>query len=317
MVIVDRSKSLIVEPRTSISEEALDHIGMSSYSNIPQISKSYEAIFEILWNFAKMYNLIDKSYARLKTHEKMQREFIDIVAHELRTPLQSILGLTEIVKLRSNERDNKKLLETVLDNGSKLHRFIENILTATKLEGFVSNMPREVFNLNTLLNNIIDNYRKRFENLDKSSVPHKKEILFDCKGFDFELLVKANKIQLSMVITNIIDNAINFIPQNQKGYISITVEQKSNEAVIQVKDNGDGIDPEILPRLFTKFATKSFYGSGLGLYNCRKIIHMHQGGIWAQNNPQNEQGATVSFSIPLYSSSVHPSDPSPTTKKLL
>lgn len=102
-----------------------------------------------------------------------------------------------------------------------------------------------------------------------------------------------------MVITNIIENAINFIPLNQIGLISIIVLKKGKDVIVNIKDNGEGIHPEILHRLFTKFATKSFYGSGLGLYNCRKIIHMHRGGIWARNNAPNEKGATFSFRLPV------------------
>jgi two-component system, OmpR family, sensor histidine kinase VicK len=106
-------------------------------------------------------------------------------------------------------------------------------------------------------------------------------------------------MHISMVITNILENAINFIPIKQKGLISITALQKGKEVIVNIKDDGEGIHPEILHRLFTKFATKSFYGSGLGLYNCRKIIHMYHGGIWGRNNPPNEKGATFSFRLPL------------------
>lgn len=102
-----------------------------------------------------------------------------------------------------------------------------------------------------------------------------------------------------MVVTNILENAISFIPLKQKGLITITVSQSGKDVIVHIKDNGEGIHPEILHRLFTKFASKSFYGSGLGLYNCRKIMHMYHGGIWAKNNPPNEKGATFSFRLPL------------------
>ncbi|WP_148686108.1 sensor histidine kinase [Candidatus Nitrosocosmicus hydrocola] len=298
MVVVDKSRSIVIEPKESRSKNALDYIGMSSYSNSSQISKSYATMFDTLWNYAEMFNLFEKSYERLKTQDKMQREFIDIVAHELRTPLQSILGLTEIVKSRAKDEE-RDLLETVTENGARLHRFIENVLTTTKLEGFTSNNPRDIFDLNVLILDIVNNYQTRFRNMTKATLSDTKEIQFKCQGFDQVHKVKANKLQISMVISNIIDNAINFIPAKQRGWIIISVEQKDKTVLVQIKDNGEGIHLEILPRLFTKFATKSFYGSGLGLYTCRKIIHLHHGGIWAQNNPQNEQGATFSFSLPL------------------
>jgi two-component system sensor histidine kinase VicK len=305
MVIVDKSKSIMVEPKESQSENALDHIGMSSYSNSSQISKSYATMFDTLWNYAEMFNLFEKSYERLKAQDRMQREFVDIVAHELRTPLQSILGLTEIVKGRTKEIENRDLLKTVTENGARLHRFIENVLTTTKLEGFLSNIPKDIFDLNILIMDIVDNYRTRFQNINVSPMPNTKDIHFNCQGFGDEHRVNANKLQISMVMSNIIDNAINFIPPKQKGLISITVKQNGNDVIVRIKDNGEGIHPEIFPRLFTKFATKSFYGSGLGLYTCRKIIHLHRGGIWAQNNPSNEKGATFTFSLPLINSSKH------------
>ena len=228
----------------------------------------------------------------------MQREFIDIVAHELRTPLQSILGLTDIAKSRTREKEVKQLLGIVDESGVRLQKFIENILTTTKLEGLVSNNQRETFDLNILIKDIVENYQTSLLNMRKSLTSDVKNVYFNYKGFKEEHLIHANKLQISMIISNIIDNAINFIPIKQKGLISITIEKNHNDAIVHIKDNGEGIHPEILDRLFTKFATKSFYGSGLGLYSCKKIIRIHHGEIWAQNNSENEKGATFSFSLP-------------------
>lgn len=300
MVIVDKCRSLVIEPKESQSDSAIDHIGMASYSNSSQISKSYATMFETLWNYSKTFSLIEKSFESLKLHDKMQREFIDIVAHELRTPLQSILGLTEILKARTKEKETRDMLVTVNENGVRLHRFVENVLTATKLEGHLSKLPRETFDLNSLIKETIYIYRERIENMKKSKMLNSKGIRFEHKGFDRAYNVNASKLHISMVLTNMLENAINFIPATEKGLISITVAHRGKEVIVHIKDNGDGIHPEILHRLFSKFATKSFYGSGLGLYNCRKIIHLYHGGIWAKNNPPNEKGATFSFSLPLH-----------------
>lgn len=299
MIIVDKCKSIVIEPKEADSDNALAHIGMASYSNSFQISKSYATMFESLWNYSKMYDLIEKSIERLKTHDRMQREFIDIIAHELRTPLQSILGLTEILKSRTKEKEIKDILVTINENGARLHRFVENVLTATKLEGYFSKIPRETFDLSSLLKEIVDLYKERFDNMKRSNVPNSKQIHFECKGFEKVCMVSAHKLHISMVVTNILENAISFIPLKQKGLITITVSQSGKDVIVHIKDNGEGIHPEILHRLFTKFASKSFYGSGLGLYNCRKIMHMYHGGIWAKNNPPNEKGATFSFRLPL------------------
>ena len=137
------------------------------------------------------------------------------------------LGLTYILKERTEEKVSKELLETIAENGARLHMFIENVLTATKLQDFLSNISKDVFDLSVLIDEIVDSYKIRFQNLTKSSLSAIKEIRFDCKGLEQECKVKANKFQISMVITNIIDNAINFIPDTQKGLVSITVEQRT------------------------------------------------------------------------------------------
>lgn len=300
MLIVDKSKSVVIEAKESKSNNVIDHIGLSSYSNSPQISRSYATIFDVLWNHTDTYNFLKESYERLLIQEKMQKEFIDIVAHELRTPLQSILGLTDLVKNKTEEKENKEILEIVVDSGGRLHKFIENILTATKLEEGISNYSYEIFDLNEVIVDLVNNYQSKLQNLHNLSAPYAKEIDFNLQGIGSEFKINADKLQISMVISNIIDNAINFIPKEQKGLISITSKKQGNDVVVHIKDNGDGIDPDILPKLFTKFATKSFYGSGLGLYNSRKIIHMYNGGIWAKNNSTKEGGgATFSFKLPL------------------
>ncbi|MGD9672594.1 MAG: sensor histidine kinase [Candidatus Nitrosocosmicus sp.] len=299
MVIADRRKSLVIEPNESNSDNPLDHIGMSSYSNSLQISKSYATIFETLWNYSKMFNLIEKSFERLKVNDSMQREFIDIVAHELRTPLQSILGLTEILKNRTKDKETRDLMMTINENGVRLHRFVENVLTATKLEGYISKFAQETFDLSSLIKELVDVYGERVESMKRSNMPNSKEISFKYKGIDKPYQVHANKLHISIVITNILDNAINFIPVSKKGLILIRIMQRGKDVIVSIKDNGQGIHPEILHRLFTKFATRSFYGSGLGLYNCRKILHLYGGGIWARNNPPNEKGAVFSFRLPL------------------
>ncbi len=302
MVVVDRCKSVVVEQRETQSDDLLDYIGISSYSDSSQISESYAVMFDSLWKYVQTSKILEKSLQRLQTYDNMQREFIDIIAHELRTPLQSILGLTDIVKEHTKEKESKELLSTIAENGARLHSFIENVLTATKLEGYLSDTSKDVFDLTMLIIEIVDNYKIRFQDLTKLPLSTRKEIRFDCKGLESEFVVKANKFQISMVITNIIDNAINFMRDAQKGLISITLEHSGDEVTVHIRDNGEGIHPEILPRLFTKFTSKWFYGSGLGLYTSQKIIFRHNGVLWGQNNPQNEGGATFSFRLPLVDS---------------
>lgn len=114
-----------------------------------------------------------------------------------------------------------------------------------------------------------------------------------------DIFVMADRSRLYQVIANLLDNAIKF---TKEGFIDIILQKrvKNNEAVVIVRDTGIGIDPEILPRLFSKFATKSeTCGTGLGLYISKGIIEAHGGRMWADNNKEDQKGATFYFSLPL------------------
>jgi two-component system, OmpR family, sensor histidine kinase VicK len=119
--------------------------------------------------------------------------------------------------------------------------------------------------------------------------------------FKDDVLIYADRSRLNQVISNLLDNAIKFTNEDKvDGNITITVEKEGgNYVVVSIKDTGKGIDSEILPRLFTKFVTKSGTGgTGLGLFISKSIVDAHDGKIWAENN-KNGNGATFSFSIPL------------------
>jgi signal transduction histidine kinase len=121
--------------------------------------------------------------------------------------------------------------------------------------------------------------------------------------------VEADKERITQVMTNLLNNAVKFTKESTSGSdddgggtISITAAEKKengqNAVLVTVKDTGTGIDPEILPSLFTKFTSKSYQGTGLGLFISKNIIEAHGGKIWAQNNPDGK-GATFIFSLPI------------------
>jgi signal transduction histidine kinase len=117
-----------------------------------------------------------------------------------------------------------------------------------------------------------------------------------------KLFVEADRGRITQVISNLLSNAIKF---TEKGTIFVNSEKKKDHddqviVVASVKDTGIGIDPEILPILFSKFSSKSFQGTGLGLFICKSIIEAHGGRIWAENNARNgEKGATFYFTLPI------------------
>jgi signal transduction histidine kinase len=232
----------------------------------------------------------------LKRNHDMQREFINIAAHELRTPVQSIIGYFEMVK---NFPENfKKYLEPLERNSQRLYQLTEDILDIAKIESGNLKLNREKFDIYQLVKESTDEFgsrvRKGKENefftlrLDKNIQP-------DHNG---KLLVYADRDRIQQVISNLLNNAHKFT-ENGKITVEIKKTENDNKQVkISVHDEGKGIDKEILPRLYEKFATKSRTGTGLGLYISKNIVESHRGTIRGYNN-QDGKGATFEFILPL------------------
>jgi signal transduction histidine kinase len=291
--ILDREKTIVWEIKDDTSLNFIDALGIAIFIESKSTAISYALIFDSLWNQTNLYEQLQMAYENLKLHEKMQKEFIDSVAHELRTPLTPIIGLTERVKDNLKDEEQVQLLDIVIENGKKLHALSENVLDVTRIEGNLVRLNKELFDVNQLIVEVVKNF--------ESSIRKDKQVNFLYNNSK-ECYVYADKQRIAQVISNLLDNSIKFIFNKRGGLISITVEQKKEDGIdviiVCIKDNGEGIHPEIFPRLFTKFATKSFYGTGLGLYICKNIIKMHSGRIWAQNN-KDSNGASFLFSIPL------------------
>jgi len=257
---------------------------------------------------------LEVSNEQLKIHDRMQKEFIEIAAHELRTPIQPILGFSKIVKDKIKDKDLKDLLDIIIKNANRLKRLTEDILEVTRIESNKLYLNKEPICIGELLHCIIKEFQHNLKNNNNN-----KNIKFNLhfKSIDSnKIIVVADKNRISQVISNLINNSIKFISKEYQnddldGIITIIVDKskindsynKNNDNVndgiiVTVKDNGKGIDSEIFPRLFTKFASKSFQGTGLGLYICKSIVEAHDGKIWAENN-KDGKGATFSFILPL------------------
>jgi len=295
ILTVDRKVSFVVELKDDSKITIAEAIGQATYSNSESTVLTYTVLFDALWNQTALYE-------QLQVHDRMQREFIDAVAHELRTPLIPIIGLTKHVIDNPYDERQRELLDVVLYNGMRLQTLSENVLAVTKLEGNQLKLSKETFDLGLVILDVVKGYELSLRKIRDANVQNSKKILFHLDGIDKRKhIVYADRYRITQVITNLIDNAVNFI-LDKAGLISISLEKiKENDidfVVVQIRDNGEGIHPEILSRLFTKFATKSFYGTGLGLYICKEIIEMHQGKIWGNNNDDG-QGATFSFMLSL------------------
>jgi signal transduction histidine kinase len=255
---------------------------------------------------------------QLKMQEKMQKEFINVAAHELRTPIQPILGLSEILRSRlakGPEWQGQDLLDIIIRNAKRLQRLAEDILDVTRIESQSLRLKKEQFSLYEMVSNIVEDYRNQIAktNTGTSSDNSYKGITLILMPSKDDLTVEADKNRIAQVISNLLSNAIKFTRQepNEDKELSkdvknilITVEKNDtqNEVTVSIRDAGIGIDSEILPRLFSKFASKSFEGTGLGLFISKSIVEAHGGKIWAENNSGNRlesSGATFRFSLAL------------------
>jgi len=224
----------------------------------------------------------------------MQKEFINIAAHELRTPIQPILGLTGELLRSNNSRHRRsaaeqdELLDVIMRNAKRLHRLADDILDVTKIESESLNIKKEWFNLNDVIANIV----KKSQQGDLIKLVYQPRDIF----------IEADKARIAQVVSNILNNAVKFTitKVNEEGNATININAEKvddGQTLVSIKDTGISIDPGIMPRLFEKFASKSYQGTGLGLYICKSIIEAHGGKIWAENNADGK-GATFSFTLP-------------------
>ena len=241
------------------------------------------------------------SNLKLQEKDKMQIEFINIAAHELRTPLQPILALTDLLSQGIKDNEQLHLLHMISRNAKRLKRLSDDILDITKIESNTLSLNKEQFSLDELIPEVIKDFKNN---------PNHKQIRFEYNNLVNKYTLFADKNRISQVLSNLIENSVKFI--DGKGMISVTVEKKEDDKsnhisietntkemiFVTVKDDGKGIDKEIMPKLFTKFVTKSFQGTGLGLYISKKIIEAHGGSLSADNNLDGK-GATLCFSLPL------------------
>jgi signal transduction histidine kinase len=225
---------------------------------------------------------LQEAVEQLKDHDRMQREFINVAAHELRTPTQAIIGYSDLFYLRPESREES--IKAISRNAERLESLTRDILDVTRIEGNRLDLNKEKFDISEVVASAIEDTRRRVNdsNIKFEYAPRK-------------IPVEADRMRISQVISNLINNAVKFTKQ---GTVYISTENKDSQVVISVKDTGPGIDPEIMPRLFTKFTSKSQTGTGLGLFISKSIIEAHGGGIWAENN-KDKKGATVAFRLPL------------------
>jgi signal transduction histidine kinase len=252
------------------------------------------AVVMLQWNknlektIAQRTALLMEANEQLTVHDKLQREFINIAAHELRTPLQPILGLSEILESKFGERSEE--MKVIARNARRLERLTQDILDVSKIESGALTLNIQTMDLDEVISSVITDYRNNLANTIGAENA-KVKINYEPK----KLMVKADRERVRQVISNLINNALKF---TKEGEIIVKTQVIDGFARIMVKDTGSGIDPEVMPRLFQKFVTKSEKGTGLGLYIANSIVQAHGGRLWAEDNADGK-GATFTFTLAL------------------
>jgi signal transduction histidine kinase len=305
ILLIDNSKVL------TISDEDDGLTSIAVYSDNKSLANNFGSLLDSLWNETEMLKSIivakndladlNKQLAdaneQLMLHDRMQSEFINLAAHELRTPAQAILGYTELALMETDENhtiDSKKggYIAAAYRNALRLQRLTKEILDVTRIENQSLKLNKELLNLNDIILTAIDDL---VIHTIKDSYKKYNNIKLRYEPIENDIFIDADRSRLTQVISNLLRNAVKF---TNEGTVTINAEKKEDHVLVNIKDTGSGIDSEIEPRLFTKFATKSESGLGLGLYISKSIIEAHGGKIWGENN-KDSNGATFTFSLSL------------------
>ncbi|HZD33926.1 MAG TPA: HAMP domain-containing sensor histidine kinase, partial [Nitrososphaeraceae archaeon] len=274
MMVVDNSKSIVWELKDDTLKDPYQAGGIATYSNIPSVASSYASIIHIIRKQLDLYEQLKDSNERLEmlnkqleSHNMIQQEFINIAAHELRTPIQPILGLSEIALARNkkasddNDPQLKETLEVITRNAKRLHRLTDDILDVTRIDSKILKLNKEPVDIDEVIDNVINDFRNRVNSHgDKQTKPvkitghlNRSEYVRSPK---FSNLI-CDKNRVIQIISNLVSNAVKFSLENGVITISREVSEDDKSIVISVIDRGTGIDPDILPRLFSKFSTRS------------------------------------------------------------
>ena len=312
ILVVDRKISLVMEKVDDSKESFVEAVGLSTYSTSEPTIMSYVSIFENFWNQIELYDELKESKEKLeatneqlKEHDKMQREFINIASHELKTPTQAILGYSTLIQRHPERRD--EMIRAIERNAIRLQSLTNSILDVSRIDSQTLKLNKEKFNINEKIRNVVEDIKSKGDEI---------EIAFTDPKVD-PIVVEADKIRIYEVISNLLINAIKFTKKSNSnssnGISTITIftDIKSNQAykkgssnsdveevIISIRDRGMGINPNVQEKLFSKFVTTSETGSGLGLFISKGIVEAHGGKMWAENNADGK-GATFAFSLPL------------------
>jgi len=275
---------------TSLFDENGNLIGRTvALTDLTDIHKARQSLQEREACLREQFEELKKLNKKLEVQDRMQKEFINVAAHELRTPIQPIIGLAEVLREKKGDISSQtNLIDIIIKSGKRLQRVAENILDVTRIESNSLKINKERLNIRDLIYDLLQDFHYHLHSNYKEK---DLELKFEAKE---DIFVTADRSRLTQVIMNLFSNAIKF---TDKGVIMVSVDRIDDSVLVKVKDTGTGIDDIVLPQLFTKFTIKSEAGTGLGLFISKNIVEAHGGKMWAQNN-LGGKGATFAFTIP-------------------
>ena len=298
----------IIKLRDVTNEVSKGNLGMkvdiqkSGGDELIQLSSSLENMRKTI--LARTEEVL-RANEELNIKDRLKDEFINVAAHELRTPIQPILGLCEVLRSKirkgsarsSKNEEEEQLLDIIVKNAKRLRGVAQEILDVTRIESKGFDLNLESFDLVALLSNIVTDTTEQISKLERNiSITFEFEGKLE-RGGTNTIFVFADKEKITQVISNLLGNAVKFTKDGSIS-VKVSINNENNEAVICIKDTGQGIDPSIVPHLFTKFSSKSFEGIGLGLFIAKNIVQAHGGRIWAENDPDGK-GAAFFFTLPI------------------
>jgi len=244
----------------------------------------------LLGSINARYEIISLIEEKKRTQQE-RTEFLAGISHEFKTPLNSIIGFSDILAERTQNPQDAKYLENISQSSMYLMELIQNILDYSHSEY----KPLELKLERIRPKQIIENTLKNFEEIRKE-----KNIIFNYTLGD--IIINADATKLKQVIYNLISNAIKFSKENSTISIVTYVNEKQ-EFIFEIQDKGDGINKKDNEKIFNFFTQinkqqmNSQQGQGIGLALCKKILHAHRGDIFVKSKPRH--GSTFWFSIPV------------------
>lgn len=236
-----------------------------------------------------------QNITKLKEVDQIKSDFVSTVSHEFRTPLTSIIMgvglLLDEVPGPINE-EQKELVEAIEEDSERLKKLVSDLLDLSRMESGKIKMDIERNNIKDILDNAVKPFKRQLE---------EKNVDLEIKIRDNLSNVKADFNKISWVFTNLIGNALRYLPDEKEGKIIIDAKETANKMLVSVADNGKGISEEYQQKIFEKFIqakdNDNKGGTGLGLAISKEIINAHGGEIWV--NSKIGEGSTFYFTLNL------------------